>query len=269
MLVRLFKYIDGLPITTSYHRAVERVRKQVSELVAALRKSKDGEGLLLKLAEGDETTIDQMSKEDIISNSIILLFAGHVREPLVFNQLYFHRLTPSSHPQDTTAHMMSVAVWQLCSQPALYQRFEEEAERGETEFLEAVCKETLRMFAPANGSLRQAPVALTTPYGTINKGEFVYLSYDAAHYDPDVFHNPGKFNPDRFLLGSPGLPSSFFGFGQGPRSCIGQALAQLEARTVLSSLFRSFSIELVEPVSMRNGFTVHPDAVRVRLRKKG
>ena len=61
-------------------------------------------------------------------------------------------------------------------------------------------------------------------------------------------------------------------FGSGPRICPGRALAMLEMRVVLATLYASFDVERVgakEAVRERYSFTVGPEGLRVRLRRRG
>ncbi len=67
------------------------------------------------------------------------------------------------------------------------------------------------------------------------------------HRDPRYFAAPQAFNPDRWADGLKSrLPRyAYFPFGAGPRLCIGNAFATMEATLVLASLAQRFHLELV------------------------
>lgn len=82
----------------------------------------------------------------------------------------------------------------------------------------------------------------------IPPGVVVSLSILHAHLDPNVWGDDAKeFNPERFSEGiakaTKGI-SSYFPFGWGPRICIGQNFALIEAKLVLSMILQRFAFEL-------------------------
>ena len=77
---------------------------------------------------------------------------------------------------------------------------------------------------------------------TVPKGATVVLNIEAAHNDPRVWEEPEKFDPERFI-GERDKTRDLYGFLpfiQGPRNCLGQHLALLEARVVLAYLVRAY-----------------------------
>jgi cytochrome P450 len=113
----------------------------------------------------------------------------------------------------------------------------------------AVLKEVLRLFPPA-GSLRdgRSNLILTDENGQRypTKGCHIWVLSLAMHHNPDVFVHPDEFIPDRWLVGpeDPLYPkkASWRPFEWGPRSCIGQTLAQLELKIALVMTARTFEI---------------------------
>ncbi len=71
----------------------------------------------------------------------------------------------------------------------------------------------------------------------IPAGTRIILSMQGVHHRPDLWPEPMRFKAERFLPGAPEVdPYSFLPFIQGPRNCLGQYLALLEARVVLGVL---------------------------------
>jgi cytochrome P450 len=67
------------------------------------------------------------------------------------------------------------------------------------------------------------------------------------HRDPRYFDDPDAFRPERWLDGLENrLPAgAYFPFGDGPRRCIGQGFALLEAAIVIATLAQRFRFRLV------------------------
>jgi cytochrome P450 len=103
----------------------------------------------------------------------------------------------------------------------------------------------------------------------------VPLMLDAyvTHRRPDLWEEPERFKPERFLPGrSAERPKfAYFPFGGGPRVCIGNAFALAEGPLVLATLIQGYRVELIadQPVVMDQRFTLRPkDGVRVKLRRR-
>jgi cytochrome P450 len=98
----------------------------------------------------------------------------------------------------------------------------------------------------------------------IPKGSFVGVSPYLLHRHPSYWKNPEGFDPDRFDAGaSAGRHKyAYLPFGGGPRVCIGNHFAIMEAQVVLAILSRRFRVELSP------GVRVEPEPL-VTLRPKG
>ncbi|KAG6497304.1 hypothetical protein ZIOFF_045203 [Zingiber officinale] len=108
--------------------------------------------------------------------------------------------------------------------------------------------ETLRLYPPAVATIRQAKADVELggyriPQGTELLIPIMGLHHDAELWGPDV----AQFNPERFANGAARAarhPTAFIPFGLGPRMCIGQNLALLEAKITVAVLLQRFSIRL-------------------------
>ncbi len=128
-------------------------------------------------------------------------------------------------------------------------------------YLEAVCKETLRIYPVVLTTflrIAQTPVKLMGYQfkpGTIF-APAIYL----VHHREDIYPNPKQFHPERFLE-KQFSPYEYFPFGGGSRRCIGMELAKMEMKIVLFTLLSKYHLKLcssrpLKPV--RRGLTVAP-----------
>lgn len=83
------------------------------------------------------------------------------------------------------------------------------------------------------------------PGVVIPKGMRVQYATLGIHYDPEYYDDPMKFDPDRFTSENKGkiATGTFFGFGIGPRQCLGSKLSRVEAKLFLYSLLRRCRLE--------------------------
>ncbi|KAK6833448.1 hypothetical protein PG987_008142, partial [Apiospora arundinis] len=121
-------------------------------------------------------------------------------------------------------------------------------------YISAVLKEVMRLHPPA-GSIRWVPpgsgFTVTTPDGgTYNlDGCWIYLNHNLIHRDRSVYGDSvDDFEPERWLLSSradaPPV-SSWRPFERGPRSCIGQELANIEIRVIVAMLAQRYEFTKV------------------------
>lgn len=128
-------------------------------------------------------------------------------------------------------------------------------------YLSAVCSETLRIY----------PIAMTA-FGRILKSPLQLMGYQfepgtelvpciyLLHQRPDLFPEPKKFKPERFLERQ-FSPYEYLPFGGSNRRCIGMAFALFEMKLVLATILRRYQLALtnrrkVKPV--RRGVTLAP-----------
>ena len=82
------------------------------------------------------------------------------------------------------------------------------------------------------------------PY-TLTKGTTLIINIQAVHHDPNIWPNPMRFDPHRFIDKRP-EPHTFLPFLDGPRNCLGQHLALLESKMVLGLLTQRYHFEIVD-----------------------
>ncbi len=189
-----------------------------------------------------------MADDELVDQLVTLLLAGH----------------------DTTATALSWAFERLTRDPALLDRTARAAGDGDDAWLDAVCKETLRVRPVVFEFARKltAPVQLAgyrIPAGTILAPSINLVHHSSRHYpDPDVFR------PQRFL-DQRADPAVWLPFGGGVRRCLGATFAQVEMRTVLREVLRRVELSPTtapdEPVKPRHVTMVPRQGAMVTVRR--
>ncbi|KAK7078618.1 Cytochrome P450 4V2 [Halocaridina rubra] len=114
-------------------------------------------------------------------------------------------------------------------------------------YLENCIKEGLRLFPSVPIIARELKEDVIINNYTIPAGTNVDIITYRLHRDPEQFPNPEIFDPDRFLPENCKYrhPYAYVPFSAGPRNCIGQKFAMMEAKTLMSTLLRHYRIESV------------------------
>jgi len=122
-----------------------------------------------------------------------------------------------------------------------------------------VLHEALRLCPPAGGTMRMLTQDIEVDGYRVEAGTFAVVAFYALHRDPALWDNPLTFDPDRFLPErSQGRSRwQYLPFGGGPRSCIGDHFAVLEATLALATVVRNAHIESVsDDFPLATPFTV-------------
>jgi cytochrome P450 len=179
------------------------------------------------------TDLDE--REDILS---LLLQARHEDgSPMSDSELRDELVTLLVAGHETTATALSWAVERLVRHPDKLERLTAEVVDGGEEYLTAVIQETLRLrpvISLVNRTLKE-PMEFggyQLPAG-VKVAPCIYL----VHRRPEIYPEPDRFLPERFLEQPPGT-YTWIPFGGGVRRCLGGAFAQFEMQVVLQELVR-------------------------------
>ena len=109
-----------------------------------------------------------------------------------------------------------------------------------------ILNETLRLYPPAVATVRRAKADVELGGCLIPRDTELLIPIMAVHHDARLWGpDATQFNPARFAKGvaqAARHPAAFIPFGLGPRMCIGQNLALLEAKLTLAVLLRRFEL---------------------------
>ena len=161
---------------------------------------------------------------------------------------------------ETTTSALAWSFERLLRSPAALELLLADLRAGNEAYLEAVCKEALRLRPVVPVVARKLREEVSLADYTIPAGTVLMASVYLMHRDPVLFEDPDEFVPERFLEGE-GEGGAWVPFGGGVRRCLGASFAQLEMEVVLSTVLRSVVLEAIgeadEPIA-RQRFTFAP-----------
>ncbi|XP_003744236.1 cytochrome P450 3A31 [Galendromus occidentalis] len=216
----------------------------------------DADSVIRKTSSGASI---KLTDDEIVQNAFAVLVAGF--ETTASTLTYF--LNVIIHKPDIQEKLRR-EVLDSFESPDGFHDFDK---LQKLRYLDAVIKETLRMFPPV-GPFVVRTAAADKVYGKwkIPKGMHVIASLMEVHRSSEYWSNPQSFDPDRFLRGEPSEPSAWLPFGLGPRNCVGMRFAKLEMKMMIVELLWHFRVEKT-PESPK--FPPDIEAVALLARLKG
>ena len=186
-----------------------------------------------------------LSEDEVHDEAITLLIAGH----------------------ETTATALAWTLRWLLPDIELVRRLQDEvATAGDDplriaklDLLDATVKEALRLqpVVPLVGRLLQEPATIGRLQ--LERGSLVAAAIYLVHRRPELYPEPERFNPDRFLSFKP-ASWEWIPFGGGLRRCIGAAFAIYEMKMVLAAILSRVDLRLATSRvrTVRRGITLTP-----------
>ena len=221
------------PGTRRMIRSARTLRSIMADLIAERRAigGVDDDLLGRLLAARDPETDEPMHEEGLINNVSTLLLAGH----------------------ETTAKALTWTLYLLARAPEWQQAVREEVSRvaggnqicaehiDQLQITTRVLKETMRLYPPAPVVARVNTEFIRAGDENLPVGSNLVFPVYAIHRHRKYWQDPDRFDPNRFLPeNEKRIPrAQYMPFGAGPRICIGQAFAMIEAVTLLASFIRA------------------------------
>ncbi|MFN8433282.1 MAG: cytochrome P450 [Anaerolineales bacterium] len=218
-----------------------------------------GYGKSLKTIDGYlHAIIDERRKQERITNDFLqhLIDAG-LNDDIIRDQM----LTMLIAGHDTSTALLAWIFALLGQHPEVHEKVLQEVDQteGKHHVLDNVIKESLRLYPPIHIGNRRVAEDIEFAEGKVPAGERMFYSIYLTQRDPEVWENAEQFCPERFAHGRKTPPMSYIPFGGGPRSCIGAAFGQAEARIVIAYLLKNFSFEFTgHPIHAHMGATLEP-----------
>ena len=214
-------------------------------------------------------TEDCSQREDILS--LMMSAQDENGEGMKDYELRDELMTLMLAGHETTATAIAWGLYWLYCYPEIRAKLEAEiASLGEDPdpmaiaklpYLDAVCKETLRIYPVAMLTFPRTVIEPTELMGyQLDKGTVVIGCIYLLHQREDIYPQPKQFKPERFLEREFDT-YEFFPFGGGKRRCIGEALAMLELKLVLATAVREYNLQLrsnKSEIPARRGVTLAP-----------
>jgi cytochrome P450 len=228
-----------LPSNRRFLRARETLDRIVYSVIEQRRKSnaRGGADLLAMLMDArDEETGEAMSDTQLRDEVMTLVLAGH----------------------ETTANALAWTFLLLSREPIVWRalRAEVDAVLGgrrlvaddlpKLRYTRMVIEESMRLYPPAWMFGRMAIAEDTVRGYRIPPGSMVIISPYFTHRHPDFWTNPEGFDPERFAADAAAKRHkyAYLPFGGGPRICIGNGFALVEAQAILATITQRFRVDV-------------------------
>lgn len=218
-----------------FTQARQALHDKMDEQIAARRKPEDFAGrhcMLAQMARRKEQDPDKsFTDAEIRDHLFTILMAGHesAASGLAWGIYWLHR-----HPE---------------IRARLLAELDEKAPPGDFDalaglpYLDAVCKETLRIHPVIPDVARRLAVPFSLKGHRVEAGSVLVASVNLAHHRPDLYPEPDRFRPERFLERS-FSQYEYFPFGGGGHYCLGRGLGMLELKIGLAAIIRNFELDV-------------------------
>ena len=253
------------PANRRFRRAIRESEGVIYDMIHARRRGEvETDDLLsLLLRARDEETGEAMSDVQLRDEAATILTAGH----------------------ETTALTLSWTWYLLAQHPHVEQKLHEELTTvlgGRTPDLDhlprlkytlLVIQEAMRLYPPVWAISRTALGADRVGGYRIPAGSEILLLPYVTHRHPDLWEQPEAFDPERFLPERSATRPKFayFPFGGGPRQCIGNNFALMEAQLIVAAVAQQYRLRLVpgHRVEPEPSLTLRPrDGLMMTLERK-
>ena len=197
-------------------------------------------------------------RDDILSMLIQARYEDG--EPMTDAELRDELMTLLVAGHETTATSLAWALERLMRHPEMIERLRQEFDAGEDSFLDAVVKETLRLRPVLPIVVRRLSEPTEIGGRMLPAGVAVAPCIYLIHRRSDIYPEPERFRPERFLE-SPAGTYTWIPFGGGVRRCLGASFALFEMKTVLRAVLSSVELRPDAPASepvRRRAITLTP-----------
>jgi cytochrome P450 len=193
------------------------------------RADPEGDDVLALLVQSSADGGDALTDEELRDELMTLLIAGH----------------------ETTATALAWAFERLTRHPHVMEKLRASLDAGDTDYLDAVIKETLRVRPVVMEVGRDITKPVRFGRWELPAGTRVMTSLALAQRAEERWPDAKAFRPERFLDAQP-APYTWIPFGGGPRRCIGASFAIAEMAAIIPVVLRHFDMRADRPEPERS-----------------
>jgi cytochrome P450 len=237
MLIRLPAWLPT-PARRRKQWSIATLDRVIMDVIQTRRATQEDKGDLLSMllmAQDDDG--GQMTDKQVRDEALTIFLAGH----------------------ETTANALTWTFYLLAQHPDVEARLHREVDRvlagrpptladvARLTYTEQIVKEAMRLYPPAWSFSRQAIEPVKIGNYTIPARDTVIIAPYVTHRDARWFPNPEQFDPERFSAeNEKRIPRyAYLPFGGGPRICIGNSFAIMEAKLILATIAQQYSLRMI------------------------
>jgi cytochrome P450 len=238
-----------------FHQAVRTMNELVMALIRQRRAdARDHGDLLSMLIEArDEETGESMTDDQLRSQSLTFLIAGHETTATALTWTWYLLATHASIREQARTEVERV----------LGSRAPTLADLAQLHTTRSVIEESMRLYPPLWAVARQVVADDEIGGFRIPRRSTIVLVPFVTHRHPGVWHEPDQFDPERFARAqNPQRPKgAYFPFLGGPHQCIGNEFAMIEMQLIVAMVLQHFDLELApdQPIVPRASITLRPN----------
>lgn len=225
--------------------ARETMRRVIDDLIKRRRSIDDDSVLAMLLNASDAGTADALSEVELRDELITIFVGGY----------------------ENSSNGLAFTLGLIATHAAVGERLREEVDRALATraptvedlqglvYTRAVLAESLRLYPPSWMITREALDGDVVAGYRVPRGSQLLISAYGVHHAPELWPDPERFHPERFLPGAPEHDRfGYIPFGGGPRICLGEQYALVEMTCVLARCAQKLTLRLVD------GHRIEPQA---------
>jgi len=245
-----FKIVNFFKISFINKDTVNYFAKMASNLIEERKKNKDlvyNDFIEMLLKSEVEGKVERNYEED-----------GHINKELSLEEIVAQTFIFYVAGLETIGTALSALLYELAIHENIQTKLVEELNKYfpdndevvyedifKCEYLNAVIDETLRKHTTLNRVSRKAIEDCDLGDFKVKKGQSIGISLYNLHNNPNLYPEPEKFKPERFITGELAPGSDTFRpipFVDGPRNCIGNRFALIEMKSLLIPLMKKYRV---------------------------
>lgn len=225
--------IPGLPFHNLLKNA-EEMERVVREVIARKKEQgATGTDILSVMIQMHEQDPERLNDQELIGHTTTMFRGGYNPSGMV---LYWTIFLLSQHP-DALKKVLAEQDQLVSGEVPTPEEVED------LPYLEGALKETMRLFPAGTWTARLAMQDFALNSHPFPKGTWIIMSPYITHRIPELYPEPYRFLPERWLSIHPSA-YEFMPFSAGPRYCIGTSLAMMQLKIAMSILLKRFRYEL-------------------------